>query len=64
MRKDPPVIPDGQINKFKSVLEKTKAFYRAVIESIEELKLKVIDKSKIVKGTKGLNAKANSSMRK
>ena len=47
------MIPNEEINKFKSVLEKTKSFYKSVMESIEELKQKTHEKSRVISCSKG-----------
>lgn len=48
--KKPPLIPDQHINRFKSVLEKTKTFYKSVMDEIDKLKQKTVEKGKQING--------------
>ncbi len=61
--KEPPMIPDQQINRFKSVLEKTKTFYKSVMDGIDDLKQKTVDKAKQINGVKGSNVKGLAQRR-
>ena len=67
--KEPPLIPDQKINRFKSVLEKTKTFYKSVMDGIDELKQKTLEKGKQINGgnrsdVKGLVQRREASTKK
>lgn len=41
------MVPNEEINKFKSTLERTKKFYKSIMESLDELKTKTEQVSKL-----------------
>jgi hypothetical protein len=45
--KEPPSVPNQQIDRFKSTLEKTKRFYKGLSSNLDEIKEKSLNMAKL-----------------